>query len=643
MQVIGTDSTRFTDEAGRHILLRGVNLGGDSKVPARPDGRTHIPSDFSDHSSVSFIGRPFDLEEADSHLARLAHWGFNCIRLLTTWEAVEHRGMGEYDTEYLEYFGEVCRRAGQFGLYVFVDFHQDAWSRMSGGDGAPGWTFEVAGLDFTKFDKADAAHVMQYRYRPEEGGRQASYPVMSWGHNYAMPANSIMWTLFWAGHEFAPGCLWQGRNAGVVLQEAYFGALKAVAEYVKDLPNVIGFDTLNEPGPSLVGRRMDSRPKHARGASWTPLDALSAASGFSRSLPVFSHGKQVGERIVNPDKISVWLPGRVDPFREAGAWLVGEDGVPVSGNPDFFLGDAEVDRVLERDYVVPFFHRVAETIRSVRESWLVFAEISPHTIGQFRTYPAPMPDRTVNALHWYDFTALVTKSFNPEKVVDVMSGEVREGPQAIADHYLKQLSHVEKFGSNLPGGAPTIIGECGIPFDLHDAEAFVRFANGETGQEIWSAHVAALDLMYNAFDTLLLSSAQWNYTASNRNDPMIGDGWNQEDLSIFSADQVLDPEDPDSGGRAIAGFCRPYVQAAQGRLLSQSFDLKTGTFVCRLEVNSDIRLPTEIYLPKFVYGEDPVNLSIVDVPGATFSGQKFRFLSGESGEIELKFIRKSAQ
>jgi hypothetical protein len=42
-------------------------------------------------------------------------------------------------------------------LHVFVDFLQDFWSRMSGGDGPPGWTFKAVGLDFTKFDAADAA------------------------------------------------------------------------------------------------------------------------------------------------------------------------------------------------------------------------------------------------------------------------------------------------------------------------------------------------------------------------------------------------------------------------------------------------------------------------------------------------------
>ena len=97
------------------------------------------------------------MEEADEHYSRLKNWGFNCLRFLTTWEAIEHKGPGKYDREYLKYLRKLLEKANDYDLYCFIDPHQDVWSRMSGGDGAPGWTFEKVGLDFTKFTETEAA------------------------------------------------------------------------------------------------------------------------------------------------------------------------------------------------------------------------------------------------------------------------------------------------------------------------------------------------------------------------------------------------------------------------------------------------------------------------------------------------------
>lgn len=608
MNSLGVDGPLFRDRAGRSVLLRGVNLGGDCKVPTFPDGRTHLPAAFERHRTVSFVGRPFGLDQAQAHFGRLARWGFNCLRMLTTWEAVQHEGPGANDASYLDYFYEVCRIAGDFGFYVFIDFHQDVWSRLTGGSGAPGWTLEAAGLDYRRFDAADAAHVMQHRYDPSKGGHQATYPAMSWASNYHAPANGVMWTLFWAGDVFAPNHRFEGRNLKEVLQDGYLGAMRAVAERVKDLPHVVGFDTLNEPGRGWIGSVLEQRVAKTRGLRWSVLDALAVASGLTRSIPVDSVSSGSTCRIVNEGGVSIWRDGIEDPFRAAGVWEISCAGEPLALKPDYFsrLGGKAVS--IESDFIIPFFHRVASTIRSVRDDWLVFAEISPHAVHGYTEYPGALPERSVNALHWYDFTALVNKSFSTAHTVDILTGEVREGRKATKDYYIYQLSHIRRFGDALPGGSPTLIGEFGIPFDLDGGASFRRWRNGERGDDLWASQTEALELMYEAMDDLLISSTIWNYTATNANDPRIGDGWNQEDLSIFSEDQIDDPDDLDAGARALAGFCRPYVRAAQGRLVRQAYNRSARQFEFEIDVDGGIEAPTEIFIPARFFGERPAIL-----------------------------------
>jgi hypothetical protein len=125
--------------------LRGINLSGSSKIPW-PGNRT-TPADFYNHHQVSFVNRPFPLEEAGEHFARLRHWGLTFLRLVVPWEAIEHAGPGQYDETYLDYLYQLAVKACRYGIQFFVDPHQDAWSRFSGGDGAPGWTLEAVGFD----------------------------------------------------------------------------------------------------------------------------------------------------------------------------------------------------------------------------------------------------------------------------------------------------------------------------------------------------------------------------------------------------------------------------------------------------------------------------------------------------------------
>lgn len=83
----------FTDpKTNRTILFKGVNLGGGTKLPVGNTSHERNGYWVDYDRQVSFIGRPFPLEEADQHFARLANLGFNLLRFIVTWEAVEHKG-----------------------------------------------------------------------------------------------------------------------------------------------------------------------------------------------------------------------------------------------------------------------------------------------------------------------------------------------------------------------------------------------------------------------------------------------------------------------------------------------------------------------------------------------------------------------
>jgi len=591
----------FKDEFGRTLMLRGVNLGGSSKVPysmagtpgdCRGGGASNIREGFYEHRNVSFVGRPFPLEEAQEHLARIKSWGLTLLRLLVPWEAVEHAGPGQYDEAYLDYLVEVVRRAGEMGLTVFIDPHQDVWSRMCGGDGAPGWTLEAVGLDVTHLSETGAAIVHAIHGDP--------FPKMVWPSNYTKLAAATMFTLFFGGNQFAPRCVVDGEPVQEYLQRHYLHALLQVVRRLKGLPAVIGYDTLNEPSPGYIGWEDLATPGGLLlDESPTPFQSMALGEGFTQELPVWEQritGKRrVAVRRINPNGVRAWQEGRECIWRQHGLWDVGGDGQPRLLRPRYFaeVNGSKVD--FASQFLKPFWVRCLREIRTVDPEALLLLGGAPG--GEPPAWSPEDGDRVVYAPHWYDGLTLYTKEFRSWLGLDIETMKLVLGPGRVRRSLAEQVARMPAQAQRLMGGIPTVVGEFGIPFDMHNKAAY-RSGN-------WSRQVAALDNSISAMEASRLSWTLWNYTADNNN--LRGDLWNDEDLSVFSRDQqgAEARRDPlahlDEGGRALPALVRPYPVATAGEPLSMSYDYRRREFRFEFRHDPALTAPTEIFVPRYAY------------------------------------------
>lgn len=618
----------FVDAEGRRLLLRGVNLSGGSKLPSHPDGATYHAHGFYDHAQVSFTGRPFPLEEAAEHLRRLRAWGMTCLRLLVTWEAVEHAGPGQYDREYLAYLRAVVEKAGEYGMLVIIDPHQDVWSRFTGGDGAPGWTLAAAGLDITALHQTGAAFLHQINGDP--------LPRMIWNTNTYKLACATMFTLFFGGREFAPRTCVDDLSIQDYLQQHYFNAMRQVAQAVAGCRNVIGFEVMNEPSRGYIGLKdlNDSEAILRVGETPTPWQGIQLASGYPQRVDVMQRNLffayRSGRRWLNTACTRAWLPGRECIWREHGVWDLDSQGKPRLLKPGYFASTPRRAAKFSEQFFKPFINGFARAIRTVLPDMPIGFHVE---VGK----PPPLWDaqdaqNIFYSPHWYDGTVLILKRFTPWVAGDVETMRPVFGQKAIRRSFARQLGHFKSFSGQFLNHVPTLVGEFGISFDLNHKRAYT------TGD--FSDQVHALDRTYRALDQNLLAATLWNYTPENNN--ARGDNWNDEDLSIFSRDQQTNPEDINSGGRGLPAVIRPYPKAIAGELLSLNFDILTGSFEFSFRHDAAVVAPTLVYLPAFHYGADPQ----VEVSDGRFEwnpgAQELQYWPGSDREIHrIRVCRKA--
>jgi hypothetical protein len=614
------------DDDGRTLILRGCNLGGSSKVPFKPDGASWIKDSLTNPQNVSFVGRPFPLEEAESQFERLARWGFTFIRFTITWEALEHEGPGIYDEEYLSYVRKILNIAHEKGISVFMDPHQDVWSRWTGGDGAPAWTMQKLGMNIDLFDEVGAAITHQHN--------NDNYPKMIWPSNYSKYGAATMFTLFFGGNAFAPETFIDGTPVQNWLQEQYLACMRHCYRRLKNCKAIVGWGTMNEPQSGFIGcQNLEKLENYvvASGPTPNPFAAMAAASGFSMQVPVYSMLSLSGPKIksyttINPDKQNLFIDGYECPFKKAGVWT-DENGIPKLLKPDHFNKMNGKSINFANDFLNPFINRFIERMKGANEKCIFFIEGVPNQ--EHPRWDTHNDTQVVNAFHWYDGVTLYTKFFTPHFTIRPDTAKLSIGKKNVIKSFSDQLKKPIDWTKQHMGNMPCLLGEFGLPFDLSKKKAFT------SGN--YRKHEEALSMYYDAIDNNLLHSTIWNYTADNSHER--GDLWNDEDLSIYHNGE----------GRAKAGWLRPYPIATAGTPESISWNQKKAVFAYQFQADANIPHETEIFLPAEFIGSSP-KVSVTDLTGNIIDSVKIDYQAekqrlfincgGFSGSVIVKVSAK---
>ena len=90
--------------------------------------------------NISFVGKPFPLEEAEGEFRRLKETGKNSFTLTIEWKAIEHEGQGIYDEAYLAYLRKILLTADREGVSVIIEPKNDPQNAPAWADGQSGST-----------------------------------------------------------------------------------------------------------------------------------------------------------------------------------------------------------------------------------------------------------------------------------------------------------------------------------------------------------------------------------------------------------------------------------------------------------------------------------------------------------------------
>ncbi|CDO92544.1 unnamed protein product [Kluyveromyces dobzhanskii CBS 2104] len=584
----------FIDSQNRVVQLRGVNFDPCIKYPNSPPVTSHSPlsdSFWNLAEDANFVNHPININEVEEHITRLKSMGYNTIRFCFNWEALEHKGPGQYDFEYIEYVRQVLLKIYELGdIYIYFDPHQDVWSRFTGGSGAPLWTLHAAGFQPKRLSVTQAA-ILHNDYIDEDSGEQVKhYPKMIWPTNYFKLACQTMFTLFFGGRKYAPKCIVNDVNIQDYLQDSFNKAIAVMYQYLMEKSPelfegnlVLGLETVNEPNEGYIGYPILSQiPKERElrmGPTPTAFQSFILGEGFETSVDLYDitvgGPKKIGTTLVNPKGESAWMSKderdemdakygwkRADSWESGCIWkLHGVWGIkemkPRLLHPRYF-SDTGVDlKYFIDNMYVSYFEKARTMFRSIDKDRFIFMQNPVFQPPPAIKNSTLIDDKTVFATHFYDGMSLMFKTWNKIYNVNTL-GIVRGryinpvfsvvvGENNIKKCIAKQLRDIRDEAREMLGDHIAIIfSEIGMPFDMDNKEAY------KTGE--YTSQTSAMDAIGFALENSNLSFSLWCYCTKNSH--QWGDQWNNEDFSLWSPDDVqrakVTVQVPQIGNEAIS-------------------------------------------------------------------------------------------
>lgn len=207
---VNPNRQKLVDSLGREVYFHGTNIVV-KQFPWHPDTEGFSDGTFS---------------EQDMKL--LKSLGLNVVRLGFMWPGLEPT-RGIYNETYLEVMQKIVALSEQYGIYILLDMHQDAYSRVLCVEGLPTWAVNTG----------SAKGFPEPLHKPFVPDPKTGMPTdedcakFPWSSYYLTEATSAAfqnlynntddlldsWTAFWA---------------------------KAASGF-KDFHNVIGYELINEP------------------------------------------------------------------------------------------------------------------------------------------------------------------------------------------------------------------------------------------------------------------------------------------------------------------------------------------------------------------------------------------------------------